>query len=304
MNTKSFLPILACWLLPLIAQGQACKDISILVLGSGGPEINDQRASSSYLIAFKGDAKLLLDVGSGSHTNFERSKHSFNGIEGILLSHLHTDHSADLPAYIKGSYFTNRSKDLAVIGPNGNNLVPSTTVFLERLFGKEGAFSYLHDYLEPGAESYLITGQNTHTNGSSNKKATFTIGDFTVAAMAVNHGPIPAVAWQINLGNCRIVYLGDTSENVNKLAAFAYKADLLIAHNAIPDHAGRIAKNLHITPQQIIPISKQSQAKRVLVSHFMKRTEDERAALQERLVKEGAGQVYMASDLMTVDLDE
>jgi hypothetical protein len=40
--------------------------VEIPVLGSGGPEMQDKRASSSYLIWRNGKARLLVDAGGGS----------------------------------------------------------------------------------------------------------------------------------------------------------------------------------------------------------------------------------------------
>jgi len=63
-----------------------------------------------------------------------------------LFSHYHADHSSDFPAFIKASWFGDRTKDLGVFGPFGNNFMPSTHEFLDSLFGIEnGAFKYLSD---------------------------------------------------------------------------------------------------------------------------------------------------------------
>lgn len=285
------------------AQPHQCKDISLHVLGSGGPEINDGRASSSYLISHKDKAVVLLDVGSGSHMNFDQTGHRFNDLEAVLLSHLHTDHSADLPTYIKGSYFTNRYSNLAIIGPSGNNKIPSTTSFINRLFGTKGAFSYLSDYLEAGAETYQIEAANAHTSPASKALNTYHFPSFSATAVNVTHGPIPAVAWRVNLNGCHIGYLGDTSDDVSKLAKFVKNTDLLIAHNAIPNSAGRIAKHLHITPDSITNIVKLSQPRHVLLSHFMHRTVKQKDALQQALRTVFKGEVHIGEDSLELIFD-
>jgi hypothetical protein len=61
-----------CWLgLVLIsffipqANAQNCgeKGVAVQVLGSGGPELQDKRASSSYLVWQDGQARALIDAG-------------------------------------------------------------------------------------------------------------------------------------------------------------------------------------------------------------------------------------------------
>lgn len=50
----------------------SAKEIKMEILGSGGPEI-DGRASTSYLLWVDNEAKLIVDMGSGSILRFEES---------------------------------------------------------------------------------------------------------------------------------------------------------------------------------------------------------------------------------------
>jgi len=52
----------------LAADGQTCgrEGIAVQVLGSGGPELQDKRACSSYLVWQDGQARVLVDAGGGS----------------------------------------------------------------------------------------------------------------------------------------------------------------------------------------------------------------------------------------------
>ena len=95
----------------------AADRVSLQVLGSGGPEFTDNRASSSYLISLDNRARILIDAGAGSGINFEKSGAKIQNLDAILFTHLHVDHSADLPAFIKASFFTPRRSDLQVIRP-------------------------------------------------------------------------------------------------------------------------------------------------------------------------------------------
>ena len=48
-------------------------EVEIEILGSGGPEL-DGSASTSYLLWIDGEAKALIDAGSGSMLRFEEAK--------------------------------------------------------------------------------------------------------------------------------------------------------------------------------------------------------------------------------------
>jgi len=57
------------------ANAQTCGEegVAVQVLGSGGPELQDKRASSSYLIWQEGQARVLVDAGGGSALRFGES---------------------------------------------------------------------------------------------------------------------------------------------------------------------------------------------------------------------------------------
>lgn len=90
-------------------------DVELQVLGSGGPEYDDGRVSSSYLVWLDGAARVLVDAGPGSSVAFGASGARFEDLHAILLSHLHVDHAGDLPALIKGAYFSKRDRGMPII---------------------------------------------------------------------------------------------------------------------------------------------------------------------------------------------
>jgi hypothetical protein len=64
----------SCALLPsAAAQSCGAQGVALQVLGSGGPELQDQRASSSYLVWDDGRARVLVDAGGGSALRFAES---------------------------------------------------------------------------------------------------------------------------------------------------------------------------------------------------------------------------------------
>lgn len=282
-------------------QAENCQqDLQLQILGSGGPELDDGRSSSSYLVWYKKKARILLDTGSGSSVQFGLSDGNFAHLDVILLSHLHTDHSADLPAFVKGSFFTSRDTDLKIFGPAGNTRVPSTFDFVQRLFGDKGAFSYLSDYLNPGQESYVLKPENAVVKDSKLFKRNFRWGQVT--ALSVDHGPIPAVAWRVDMESCSLAYSGDMSNKTGKFAAFARGVDLLIMHMAIGQNAHVIAKNLHMEPSQIADIIAEVKPKAVLLSHFMHRSERSLQASLNIIRDKYQGPLYLAEELLTLPL--
>ncbi len=259
---------LALGLMSTVNPSTACKDIRLQVLGSGGPELDDGRSSSAYLLWQGDSARLLMDTGSGSSTVFGATDARFTDLDAILLTHLHTDHAADLPAFIKGSFFSARVADLIVAGPMGNDRMPDTDSFIMRLIGPEGAFAYLSSYLEPDTESYTLQAVTMPATDPGQLDG----NGWQARSLPVQHGPIPAVAWRVDIGECRVVYAGDVSAVPDDFAVFAQGADLLILHAAIPENAGPAARQLHMTPGGLVSLANQVAPRHVLLSHFMTRS--------------------------------
>jgi len=99
--------------------------VKVQMLGTRGPEFLDNRASTGYLIWLDNHARIIVDTGPGTVQRFKESGANFEDLQLILFTHFHVDHSADFPAYIKGGFFTERSKDLDILGPSGTAFVTS-----------------------------------------------------------------------------------------------------------------------------------------------------------------------------------
>lgn len=281
-----------------------CKSdqVKLQVLGSGGPELDDGRASSGYLIWYKNKARVLVDAGAGSSVEYGKSGAKFEDIKGILLSHLHVDHSADLAAYIKGSYFTSRSADIGLYGPAANDLMPSTSDYLQRLLGDKGTFVYLNDYVNKRDDAdYKVVA--TDVPLLKGQTSTYALGnDITAKSTFVHHGPVAAVAWRVELAGCSIVFSGDMSNQFDVLSSFANEADILVANNAVPDNATGAALNLHMTPSIIAKIAKKAQVKQLVLSHFMKRTLTIQKLTHGIIRQKYRGPIILATDGMIVSL--
>lgn len=289
---------------PLSIAHAACEPgrVSVQILGSGGPELTDKRAGSSYLVWIDGKARVLVDMGPGSSLNLEHSGANIADIDAVLFSHLHVDHSADFPALIKASFFAGRNTDLQVMGPDSNRLMPSTEQFVSRLVGNEGAFRYLSEYYEADQRSaYKIKAHNMPlapldvTTQALNS-------DIQLSHIPVNHGPIAAIGWRVQAAGCSVTFSGDMSNRYDTLTRLAQNSDLLIAHNAIPEQARGVARNLHMPPSEIGKIANESGSKALLLSHRMQRTLERETETSGYIQQFYQGPIAYANDLDRIPL--
>jgi ribonuclease BN (tRNA processing enzyme) len=277
------------------AQSCGALGVAVQVLGSGGPELQDKRASSSYLVWEEGRARVLVDAGGGSALRFAESGAQMAQLDVILFTHFHVDHSGDFAALVKSSWFEERNRPLPVYGPEGNDFMPATTEFVGDFFGERGAYRYLSELLVLGEEgSYKLQPHNVA--GTAKPVNVFRSGDLDVSAVRVVHGGVPALAWRVEAGGKTIVFSGDTNGE-GGLRELAAGADLLVAHNAVPEGAQGVERRLHMPPSVIGEIAGEAHVKRLVLSHRMLRTLGKENQTQAEIAKRYAGPVEFANDL-------
>jgi len=281
---------------PLIAQTCGAQGVALQVLGSGGPELQDKRASSSYLIWENGQARVLVDAGGGSALRFGESGAQMSQLDAILFSHFHVDHSGDFAALIKSSWFEDRKRPLPIYGPAGNDFMPSTTEFVSDFFGEKGVYRYLSELLVAGEQgSYKM---QPHTvEGTTSPALAFRSGDLAAYSAKVVHGGFPALAWRVEVGGKVIAFSGDTNGAGPGLPKIAANADLFVAHNAVPEGATGVERNLHMPPSVIGQIAAEAHVKKLVLSHRMLRTLGKEDQTLAEIRKRYEGPVEFANDL-------
>ncbi|MDB6044797.1 MAG: beta-lactamase-like protein [Gammaproteobacteria bacterium] len=271
--------------------------VEVQVLGSGGPELEDKRASSSYLVWQDGRPRILIDSGGGSALRFGQAGAHVAQLDAILFTHLHVDHSADFPALMKSSYFEERSRPLPVYGPGGNEVFPATTEFVADLFDrKRGMYRYLGDFLAGNEGGYALQAHDLNLEGRE-IRAVFSEQHLAATATRVVHGDVPALAWRISVGRRTIAFSGDTNGDNGNLERLAKGADIFVAHNAVPEGETGAARRLHMPPSVIGRIAKEAGVGRIILSHRMLRTLGREAETQAAIAKAYSGPVTFADDL-------
>lgn len=228
---------------------------------------------------------------------FGQSGARIENLDLLALTHLHTDHAADLPALLKGGYFSPRTAALPVSGPNGNQLMPSIGAFLKAMFSTEhGAFRYLSGFLD-GSDG-LFEVQPIELDSKSLEPVLVLENDgLRVTAVGVEHGPIPALGYLVEIGGKRIAISGDQNLDGSAFTRLAADADIMVMPMAIPENAGAIARNLHATPSRIGKAAERARPARLVVSHLMQRSLRDLNANLAEIRRHYAGTLMAAEDL-------
>lgn len=242
------------------------SSFELVVLGSGGPTAFG-RAASGYAVLVDGVARALVDVGPGAFVRLGEMGIDGHRLDTIFLTHLHIDHSGDLPGFVKSRDLTNDERlSFRIYGPSGAGVYPATTAFIDRLFGAQGAFAYLAtfrnrmDLVAVDLPIALDAPIHDVVRG----------GDLHVTSIAVDHDDAPAVAFRIEHAGRALVVSGDLASKNDNLVRLAEGADLLVYDTSVLDPPRSPAKlyDLHTTPARIGVVATRSHARALLLSHI------------------------------------
>ena len=214
----------------------------LTVLGCAGSFPGPESACSAYLVEAEG-FRLLIDFGSGSLSALQRYS-DINGIDAIILTHLHCDHMLDACTYI-----VVRRYDPA--GPRPALPVYAPLGAAERIsaaYSSEG---------EPIDDVYTFYGL---------QPGTFPIGPFTVTVDRVNH-PIETYGVRIEQGGSVIAYSSDTAP-CEPLLRLAAGADLFLCEASYLDGADN-PPGLHLTGGEAGEAATKADVGRLLLTHLV-----------------------------------
>ncbi|UCH53915.1 MAG: MBL fold metallo-hydrolase [Pseudomonadota bacterium] len=310
MTTRRLLLAAAvcAWLPATYAQGCDRDGVQFQVLGSGGPELQGRRAGTSYLLWIDGAARVLIDFGSGAALRFGESGARGADLDVLLFSHLHIDHTSDFPALVKSTWFENRTRVLPIYGPGGNKHMPSTVSMVRELFDPtRGVYRYLGTLLSPiKRDGFRLEPHDVRERppkiglpkrDDDDVLAVFSNERVKVTAIHVTHAEIPALAWRIEAAGKSVVVSGDASGDADQLVKLARDADLLVAHNAVPESAVGVEARLHMRPSMIGEIARGAAVKQLVLSHRMLRTLGNEEETLAQIGKHYSGPTTFASDL-------
>jgi ribonuclease BN (tRNA processing enzyme) len=255
------------------AQSCAAGPLTVQILGSGGPFINPERASASYLLWVGGQAKLLVDMGGGAYLRFGQSRAKTSDLALVAISHLHPDHISDLPAFL---WLSNqvRTEPLPIVGPSagkgvagpaGNDVAPDFPTFLSRLFDeKTGAFQVLGGTLG-GRGNGVRLNVSVVDVMKAEPSMVFEGQGLKVTALGIPHANMPTLAYRVETSDGSIVFSSDQNGTDPKFVDFARNANVLIMHLAI---AAGATSPLHAAPAVVGRIAQEAGVKRLILSHI------------------------------------
>ena len=208
--------------------------LSALVCGSGPPLASPGAAQTCVLIK-AGDEYFIVDIGDGASANLMNWGIDVQKVKAVFLTHLHSDHIADLADLHLMNWVTaSRQSKLKVFGPEG---VSSVTEGFEAAYALDYKFRNEHHGNE--IAPIEVAGFDPYTI-NLDEPVIYNKNDLKVTAFEVEHDPVPAVGFRFEYKGRSIVLSGDT-KYTQKVIDGAKDADVLFHEN----QANHILEMMH-----------------------------------------------------------
>ena len=197
--------------------------LRVYVCGSASPLGNTNRAQACIAILTPRHF-YVFDSGAGSTANISSAGLPYDRLQGVFLTHFHSDHIAELYELNLASWVIGRPEALRVYGPKGVRKIVS---------GINDTYELDVGYRVDHHGSELLNPELAKLNAETIKTGVvLEDGDLTVTAYTASHAPIePAVGYRIDYRGRSVVISGDSVVTA-ETRRIASKVDLLL-HDAL-----------------------------------------------------------------------
>ncbi len=227
----------------------------LIVLGSGTSVPRAGRTTSCYLVDPGDGRALLIDLGPGALQRAAALGYDLDRLHGILVTHIHPDHSADLVAL-----------DFALRNPIPRAGMPALDVW------GHADLALLHarvrnawpGWLGSGPERLRLQTVEVSRRASTAGTPVDAPGFRHVAAFPIAHTQ-SSVGYRLTLPNGFVIaFSGDAAEGAG-LLDLGRDSDLFVLEAAVPE--SRPVEG-HLSPERAARVGQASGTRHLLLTHF------------------------------------
>jgi ribonuclease BN (tRNA processing enzyme) len=251
--------------------------MQVTILGSGTAVPVSGRFPSGVLVEAE-DQRILVDIGPGTLRRLAETGIGLEQITCVLLTHYHTDHTADVAALL----FALRNPGYAGRPPLQIKGAAGLDEFL-------GHLTAAWPWLQPKTNEYEL---QTEAIGPGR----FHLGEVQVLAVPIRH-TAQSLAYRLTDSAGRSVALSGDADVCDGLAEVARDTDLFICDAAFP---GAQRTEGHLTPGLAGEWAQKAGTRKLCLTHFYPECDGHDLLAEAR--KTFTGEIVLAKDLMQFDL--
>ena len=239
--------------------------IEVILLGTGSPIPDPERAGPSTLVR-AGSQTLLVDCGRGVLQRAAAVGVGANALSALLLTHLHSDHIADLGDLMITRWvttFTPNPPPLPVIGPPGTARVVDAML---DAFGPDIGYRIAHhaDLTAPPAVEIQ----------EATEGVVWAQDEVRITVAPTDHRPVaPTIAFRIDFDGASVVLAGDTvpcdtldelTAGANALVHTVIRKDLV---EALPQQRARDICDYHSSVEEAAGTAARAGVETLVLTH-------------------------------------
>ena len=250
-----------------------------------------------------GGQKFLIDAGRGALQRLGQVKVRWHDVDGVFLTHLHSDHVVGFPdLWLTGWLVApGRDRPLHVWGPRGTKKM---MWHLEQAYEFDIRTRLFDDGAAP--EGIVVLAEDISEGVVLEK------GGLKITAFEVDHKPVkPVFGYRVDYGGRSVVLSGDTRVSQN-LIRHAQGVDLLVHEVASPETFQRAgvrperAKSViehHVTPEQAGEVFAKTKPRLAVYSQIVLPIATEQDLIPPTRTTY-SGLVEVGEDLMVIEVGE
>jgi ribonuclease Z len=258
--------------------------ITLTCFGTGDGVPSADRNHSAYLYTF-GDTNILLDCGEPVSTSYKASGLSYDLIDAILISHLHSDHFSGLFMLIQSFWLEQRRKPLTIYLPADGIAPIRQMLHTAYLFPEALPFAITFVPLRPGGVGRSVPAEP--------QTSEITIGPVKVTPYRTTHldqarqsyqakypGEYLACCFRLEAGGTSVAHTADLDAPEDLDPVLAQPLDFLVCEVA------------HAKPEVMFRYLAEKPVRRILFTHIARYEWERFAELQRTASAILAGENY------------
>ena len=257
------------------------EKIYVYTIGTASP-MPGERVQTGTGVIVNGHF-FIFDVGDGVVQKAEIMGLPLNQLDGIFITHWHSDHMIDLPSMISRSWLLGRTTDLHLYGPIGTDTLNQA---IDQFLHVENRHRVDHhgQELMDVSKARAIPHEFTYEQGG--KTLVYDQDGIKITAFDVDHSPIePAVGYVIEFKGKKVVISGDTKKN-DMVIEMSTDADLLlhevILSSLLKEMSSKLSEtgnarnakiihdiqDYHTSPSEVAEVAAKANVKKLVLHHF------------------------------------
>ncbi len=257
------------------------ESIIIFTVGTASP-MPGERVQTGTAIIVNGHF-FMFDVGDGIVMKAENMGLPLHRLDGIFITHWHSDHMMDLPSLISRSWLLGRTNELHLYGPDGTDTMNHAVNQFLHIENRHRVDHHGPAIMDVSKASAIA---HEFKNVQGGKEVIYQQDGITITAFDVDHAPIePAVGYVIEYKGKKVVISGDTKKN-DLVLEMAQDADVLLHEVILNSLLKQMEANLkeqgttrnekiihdiqdyHTPPAEVAEIAAKANVKKLVLHHF------------------------------------